>query len=82
MKMKCAHNDIMKLIKNHDIFAVLESWLEPEESCPTIDGYANFRSKRKRKCRAKLNLGGIIIYCHKSLVKGITKMQGISPDTL
>ena len=58
VKIKCAHNDIMKLIKNHyifNIFAILESWSEPEESCPTIDGYADFRSERKRKCRAKLN---------------------------
>ena len=74
------HNEAY--IKKHDVFAFRESWLEPEESCPTIDGYANFRSKCKRKCGAKWNFVGIIICCCKSLVKGATKIKGMLPNTL
>ena len=79
-KMKCTHNDIVKLIGNHDIFTILESWLDPDDACPSVPGYINFRSERKRNCKAKRSSGGIIIYCRKSIIKGVTKLKNTSQD--
>jgi len=81
-KVKCQSADIADIIKQHDIFAILESWLDTNDSCPTIDGYVNFRSDRKKKRKAKRNSGGIIIYCRSNIVKGLSKIASSSNDIL
>ena len=81
-KLKCTDNDVINVIQRHDIFAILESWLDPDDACPTIPGYANFRTERKKKCKARRNSGGIIIYCRKEIIKGITKFKSASQDIL
>ena len=81
-KVKCEHDDVTWIIKSHDIFAILESWLDHEESCPRIENYINFRSERKKKSKAKRNSGGMIIYCPKTLSKGIRKIKSSSQDIL
>ena len=80
--MKCEHRDVIRVIEKHDIFAILESWLDPEDACPKIKDYVNFRSERKKKQKAKRNSGGIIIYCHKTVSKGIRKIKSSSQDIL
>ena len=60
--VKCRNDDIIRMISRYDIFAVLESWLDPEDACPVINGFANFRSERKKKCKAKRNSGGLIMW--------------------
>ena len=80
--VKCRNDDIIRMISRYDIFAVLESWLDPENACPLINGFANFRSERKKKCKAKRNSGGLIIYCRQELVKGVTKIKSSSLDMI
>ena len=46
---KCQTEDLQKIIKNHDIFVILETWLDSSDNCPTVAGYSTFRSERKRK---------------------------------
>ena len=35
-KVKCEHEDVTRVIKSHDIFAILESWLDHEDLCPLL----------------------------------------------
>ena len=82
LTVKCTDNDVIDVIQWHDIFAILESLLDPDDACPTIRGYANFRTERKKKCKARRNPGGIIIYCRKEIIKGLTKIKSASQDIL
>ena len=52
-KLKCMTDDIQKIIKQHDVFAIVESWLDPKDKIPRVDGYVNFRNDRKKQSRAK-----------------------------
>ena len=81
-KVKCEHDDVTPVIKSHDIFAILESWLDHKEPCPPIENYNNFRSERKKKSKAKRNSEGMIIYCRKTLSKGIRKRKSSLQDIL
>ena len=49
INQKITSPDILDLINSHEIFCFLETWLGPNESCPSIDGYISFRSERKNK---------------------------------
>ena len=52
-KFKCMTDDIQKIIKQHDVLTIVESWLDPKNRIPSVDGYINFRSDRKKQSRAK-----------------------------
>ena len=71
----------MTLIKRHDIFCFVESWLGPNDSCPSINDYIAFRSERKTKHKnARRHSGGILLYCKKNICRGITKLENNHPD--
>ena len=55
-KMKCTNPDIIDIIKRHDIFIVIETWLGSQDACPQIKGYMNFRSERKKIVKRKETL--------------------------
>ena len=57
-KLKCMTDDIQKIIKQHDVIAIVESWLDPKERIPRVDGYINFRSDRKNNPGPKEHLVG------------------------
>ena len=48
-KIKCTHNDRVKLIENHEIFTFLETWLEPDGGCPSVPGYINVKIAKPRE---------------------------------
>ena len=56
-KLKCQTPDIIDIINKHDLFAVMESWLDRDDSCPVVNGYTNFRSDRKKKRKLKRGSG-------------------------
>ena len=56
--------------------------IDPDDAFPLINGFANFRSERKKKCKAKRNSWGLIIYCRQELVKGVTKIKSSSLDMI
>ena len=58
----------------HDIFAIIESWLDPGEGVPKIDGYTSIRSDRKKNSKAKRTSGGLIIYYKNNISNGIEKI--------
>ena len=68
-KVKCLSPDIVQIRNSHDNLVILESWLVPDDRCPHINGFTNFRSERKKKCKARRNSGGIIVYVPKELQK-------------
>ena len=35
-KLKCQTPDIIDIISKHDLFAVMESWLDRDDSCPVV----------------------------------------------
>ena len=73
--------EIQALINGHDIFCFLETWLGPDNACPSIDDYISFRSERKNKHKnARRHSGGILIYCRKGICGGITKLQSSHSD--
>ena len=74
--------EIIQIVNDHDLFVILESWLGPDDSCPNINGYTNFRSERKKKWKARRNAGGIIIYIRKSIAKGVTKIENSSEESI
>ena len=80
--VKCRNDDIIRMISRYDIFTILESWLDPDDACPLINGFANFRSERKKKCKSKPTSGGLIIYCHQELLKGVTKIKSSYLDMI
>ena len=68
LKSKWKTPDIQELIKRHDIFCFIESWLGPDDSCPSMDDYMPYRSERKDKHKkARRHSGGLLIYCKKSI---------------
>ena len=81
-KMKCTTPDIIDIIKRHDIFIVIETWLGSQDACPQIKGYMNFCSERKKKCKAKRNSGGLIIYYRQELGKGVCKLASDTTDII
>ena len=81
-KLKCQTPDVIDIISKHDIFAVMESWLDKGDSCPVMNGFANFRSDRKKKRKSKRGSGGILIYCRSKLVNGVSKISSFSDDLL
>ena len=81
-KLKCMTEDIQKIIKQHDVFAIVESWLDPKDRISRVDGYINFRSDRKKKSRAKMASGGLIVYCKSTLAGGITKCASKQNDVM
>lgn len=81
LKRKWTSPDIQNLITRHDIFCFIESWLSPDDSCPSIDDYMTFRSERKNKHKnARRHSGGLLIYCKKSIFGGITKLNNNHSD--
>ena len=42
-KMKCVSPDLVGIISKHDIFIVLETWLEEQDHCPKIDGFMKLK---------------------------------------
>ena len=74
-KLKCQTPDIIDIISKHDLFAVMESWLDRDDSCPVVNGYTNFCSDRKKKRKSKRGSGGILIYCRSKLVNGVSKYR-------
>ena len=81
-KMKCVSPDLVGIITKHDIFIVLETWLEGQDQCPKIDGFMNFRSERNKKSRAKRNSGGLIVYYRQTIGKGVHKLKSTSSDII
>lgn len=81
-RAKCTTSDIINIVNDHDIFIITESWLDQSDSCPIIPGFSNFRSERKRKCKARRNSGGIIVYFRQNLGRGIKKISNPSTDIL
>ena len=81
-KLKCLCPEITQIVNDHDIFVILESWLGPDDSCPNINGYTNFRSERKKEWKARRNSGGIIIYIRKNIAKGVTKIENSSTESI
>ena len=81
-KLKCTTDDIQKIIKQHDVIAIVESWLDPKERIPRVDGYINFRSDRKKQSRAKRASGGLNVYCKSTLAGGITKCASKQNDVM
>ena len=47
-----------------------------------MDGFLNFRSERKKKCKARRNSGGIIVYIRKNIAKGVTKIENSSTEAI
>ena len=82
LHIKAETSDIQNIVKDHDIFIFLETWLERHHSCPAISGYSVFRSERKRHVKAKRNSGGLAIYYKQNLAKGIVKMKQSSQDII
>ena len=81
LTQKFRSTDIQNLINTHDIFCFLESWLGPNDSCPSINDYTSFRSERKTKHKnARRNSGGILIYCKKSIRGGVIKLKNSHSD--
>ena len=74
-KMKCESDDIITLIEKHHIFMIQESWLGPDDICPSVPSYSVFRTERKRHTRAKRHSGGIIVYFSHLVAAGITKCK-------
>ena len=74
-KMKCESDDIIKLIKDHHIFMIQESWLSPDDVCPGVSSYSVFRTERKKHTRAKRHSGGIIVYFSNIVAGGLTKCK-------
>ena len=81
-KVKCLCPDVVEIVNSHDIFVILESWLGADDSCPHMDGFLNFRSERKKKCKARRNSGGIIVYIRKNIAKGVTKIENSSTEAI
>ena len=81
-KVKCLSPDIIQIVNSHDIFLILESWLGPDDRCPHINGFTNFRSERKKKCKARRNLGGIIVYVRKEIARGVIKLDTSSTEAI
>ena len=81
-KTKCTTADVKDKVNNHDIFVIVESWLDPADFIPEIKGYVHFRSDRKKKRRAKRCSVGIIINCKNHIAKGVTKLNSVSNDAL
>ena len=72
--IKCGHDDVLKEIMDHHIYAVQETWLGPQDACPAVPGYSLFRSERKRHHRAKRNSGGTIVFVKHSVQCGVQKV--------
>ena len=77
-KSKCESDDIQRLINQHDIFILLESWLGPDDACPKIASYSNFRNERKKHRRANRHSGGILIFFRQNISGGISKISARS----
>ena len=62
---------------NYDINIILETW---KGDCPDIDvpNYVSFSKCRKKNKRAKRSSGGIIVYCKKEIIKGITYLKNLT----
>ena len=81
-KVRCTTSDIIDIINDRDIFIIIESWLGPLDSCPMITGFSNFRSERKKKCKARRNSGGIIVYCRQNIAKCVQRIWNTSRDVM
>ena len=80
--VKCVSPDLVGISSKHDIFIVLETWLEGQDQCPKIDGFMNFRSERNKKSRAKRNAGGLIVYYKQTIGKCVHKLKSASSDII
>ena len=78
-KLKCMTDDIQKIIKEHDVFVIVESWLDSKDRISRADGYINFRSDREKQSRAS---GGIIVYCKSTLAGAITMCASKQNDVM
>ena len=72
-KTKCETGELQQKNKNHDIFVILESWLDKSENVPTIKGYSYLWSDRKKRPKAKRASSGIIVYYINVIAACITK---------
>ena len=77
-----ALDDVVNIIMRHDIFAIIESWLDPGEVVPKIDGYTSIRSDRKKNSKAKRTSGGLIIYYKNNISSGIEKIASKLNDSI
>ena len=85
-KNKCETDELQQKIKNHDIFVILESWLDKSENVATIKGYSycsdiHIRSDRKKRPKAKRASGSIIVYYTNVIAAGIKKIPSKLNDT-
>lgn len=81
-RVKCLSDSVIEQIQGHDIFIIVESWLGKNDNCPAIHGYMNYRSERKRKCKAKRDSGGILVYYRQDIGKGIQKIESALKDAI
>ena len=81
-RVKCFSDDITEIIKSHDIFIIVESWLGKNDNCPKINGFMNYRNERKRKCKARRDSGGMLIYYRQDIGKGVQKVESTLKDAI
>ena len=65
---------MQNIIKQHDLFAIVESWLDPKDRIPRVDGYINFRSDRKKQSRAKKGIWWVNCVLQKYISRGHNKV--------
>ena len=70
------------IIKSHDIFIIVESWLGKNDSCPKIHGFVNYTSERKRKGKVRRDSGGVLIYYRQDIGKGVQKVESTLKDAI
>ena len=74
-KNKSEAEEILQKIQNHDMFVILESWLDKYVNLATIKGYLHFRSGHKSdKKPMSIAFGCIMVYYTNVITAGKTKM--------
>ena len=80
---KCESDEVIDLIRNHDLFSFQETFLMQNDACPTVRGYTPFRSERSGKNKkATRNSGGMVVYCRNEVAGGVHKMKVTHQDIM